>query len=474
MKRLTHLEVENFMKLTMVDFPIKRGVTEISGKNKAGKTSTLNALAVFLDGLKVAPSEPIHTGAERSRIKGRLGEMYVIRYIETGRNGKYTTKIQFQPIDGKPYPATQAQLYDLIGEHSLDPVDFLKLDSKGLFKAFQAFVPGFDFAKALLQHKADYDRRTEVNRVASESRAAASLIIVPAITPDEPIDEADLVKKLQEAGNENARTVQRRANRQTVAVKAVQLRESATQLKANLATTEANIRQGVADAVADFRRQIAALEERIEKATQDAELKILNDRKYVHDTVAANTKEAGELEAQIAAAGALPETIDTAALSEQINKARSTNESINRKAERAKHVATAVKYEAESKALTDSIKARQGAQRKAIADAKLPIEGLDFADGEVRLNDHPFEQASMAEKLTLALAYTVKRNPELRLAWIRDASLLDDEAYACIERLAEEFDCDVLLETVRPIGKNAVVLEDGRVKSLPAAEGAAA
>jgi len=73
----------------------------------------------------------------------------------------------------------------------------------------------------------------------------------------------------------------------------------------------------------------------------------------------------------------------------------------------------------------------------------------------------------MAEKLTVALAYTVKRNPDLRLAWIRDASLLDDEAFACVERLAEEFDCDVLLETVRPIGKNAVVLEDGRVKSLP-------
>jgi hypothetical protein len=473
-KRLSQLEVEYFKKLTLVNIPIKRGVTEISGDNGAGKSSAIDAVMVWLDGLKVAPPEPIHSGAERCRIRGRLGEMYVIRHIDIGKHGKYTTKIQFQPIDGKPYPATQAQLDDLIGEHCLDPVDFLKLDSKGLFKAFQVFVPGFDFARAALEHKADYDRRTEVNRVAKETRAAASLIIVPAKTPDEPIDEAELVKKLEAAGTENARTVQRRANRQTVAAKVVQLRENATQLQANLATMEANIRQSVADAVADFRRQIAVLEERIEKTNQDANLKMLNDRKYVQDTVAANIKEADELEAQIASAGELPKTIDTAELSKQINDARATNEAVNRKAERAKHISTAEKYEAESDVLTESIKIREAAKRKAIADAKLPIEGLDFVDGEVRLNDQPFEQASMAEKLTLALAYTVKRNPGLRLAWIRDASLLDDKAYARVERLAEEFDCDVLLETVRPIGKNAVVLEDGRVKSLPAEEGAAA
>lgn len=473
-KRLTHLEVENFMKLTLVDFPIKRGVTEISGKNKAGKTSTLNALAVFLDGLKVAPSEPINSNADRSRIRGRIGEMDVIRYIDTTKGGKYVTKLQFQPIDGKPYPATQAQLYDLIGEHSLDPVDFLKLDSKGLFKAFQVFVPGFDFAQALVDHKADYDRRTEVNRVATESRAAASLIVVPPGTADESIDEGGLVKKLQEAGTENARTVQRKANRDAHAAKASRLRESAKQLESNRSDTETTIRQTAADTVADLRRQIAALEERIAQTTANAETRILNDRKATQDAIAANNKEADELEAQLASAGPLPEIIDTALLTEQINKARATNEAIKRKAERAKHLATAEKYEAESKALTVSIEARKAAQRQAIADAKLPIAGLDFSDGEVRLNGQPFEQASMAEKLTVALAYTVKRNPELRLAWIRDASLLDDEAFACVERLAEEFDCDVLLETVRPIGKNAVVLEDGRVKSLPATEGAAA
>ncbi len=465
-KRLTRLEVEGFMKCTLVDFPIRRGVTEISGKNKSGKSSTLTALAVFLEGMEVAPKKPINSNSDCCRIRGRIGEMDVIRTISHGKNGKFVTKIQFQPVEGRAYPATQAQLDDLIGEHSLDPLDFLKLDDKGLFKAFQVFVPGFNFAQATLDHKADYDRRTTVNRVADESRAAASLIIVPAGTPDEPVDVAGLVEKLQQAGTENSRTVQRKANRQTQAAKVAQLREEATQLETNFVSVEANIRNATDQTVEELRRQIAALEERIKKTESDAALKIINDRKWVQELAAAKRKEADDLEVQLVAAGPLPEIVDTVALSEQIKQGNATNEAVKRKAERAKHISTAETYEAESKALTNSIKARQAAQQKAIADANLPIAGLDFADGKVLLNGEPFEQASMAEKLTVALAYTVKRNPELRLAWIRDASLLDDEAFACVERLAEEFDCDVLLETVRPIGKNAVVLEDGRVKSL--------
>ena len=187
--RVSRLEVENFKRLTAVDITLPEGVTELSGPNGAGKSSILDSIAVWLDGLRVAPAEPIHRGAERSRIRGRLGEMYVIRHIEKKKGGGYTTRIQFEPIDGKPYPATQRQLDDLIGEHRLDPLDFLALDRKGKFDAFRAFVPGFDFAKAAREHDADFLRRTDVNRMAREARAAASLILVPEGTPEEPLDE---------------------------------------------------------------------------------------------------------------------------------------------------------------------------------------------------------------------------------------------------------------------------------------------
>jgi hypothetical protein len=463
------------MKLTMVDIAIRRGVTEISGRNGSGKSSTMHAIEVLLDGMKVAPAEPINANCERTRIRGRIGEMYVIRHIQQDKHGKYTQKLQFQPIDGKAYPATQAQLHDLIGQHSLDPLDFLKLDSKGMFKAFQTFVPGFDFEQAATDHKTDYDRRTEVNRIAKESRAAAGLILVPALTPDEPIDEAALVKQLQDAGTENARTVQRRANREKVAADAAALRKSIEDAPRQLSEHNARIAEQTSATVEDLTSQILDLEAQIrrkrgqiEQANQNAEKLIADEAARVALLVSAAREEAEALEAQLAEAGPLPEVVDTALLTHRINQARTTNEAVKRKVERTKHITTAEKYERESKELTESIEAREAAKKKAIADANLPLQGLDLADGEIRLNGQPFSQASMAEKITLALAYTVKRNPDLRLAWMRDASLLDDDAYARVEKLAEEYDCDVLLETVRPIGKNVVILEDGRVKSVSA------
>ena len=85
------------------------------------------------------------------------------------------------------------------------------------------------------------------------------------------------------------------------------------------------------------------------------------------------------------------------------------------------------------------------------------------------LNGVPFEQASTALKLKCGVAIAVAKNPKLRLVWIRDASLLDDKSYGQVEQLAKEFDAQLLLETVRPIGSDAIVLEDGQLKKKPAA-----
>jgi hypothetical protein len=175
--RVTRLEVENFKRIVGFSVDLAPGVTEISGRNAQGKTSFLDSINVLIDGMKAAPAEPIHQGAERARITGRLGQMEVIRYIDRKRGGGYTTKLMFKPVEdgAKPYAATQKQLDDLIGEHHLDPLDFLALDKKGKFDALRIFVPGFDFVKAAREHEADYNRRTDVNRLAKEARAAAGL-----------------------------------------------------------------------------------------------------------------------------------------------------------------------------------------------------------------------------------------------------------------------------------------------------------
>jgi chromosome segregation ATPase len=449
-KRLTELQVENYKRIVFLDLKLKPGITEISGRNGAGKSSALDAVAVWLDGMKVAPAEPIRQGAERSRIRGRLGEMYVTRTLRKLKGGTVTNEISFQPIDGKPYPATQKMLDDLIGEHRLDPLDFIALDRKGKFAEFQAFVTGFDFAKATREHAGEYARRTEVNRLARDARAAASLISVPSNLPKEAPDERGLIDELQRAGDQNAETERRRGNRQRAI-------ETLEQCRAVVASAPSQIEVATQAAEQALEQEIARL-----RAAHVTRLASEVDR-ITGDMRAAQAR-IDDLQAKIEGADPLPEIVDTVAVAKRIEEARQVNAALTKLAERRRHESAAKKWEDESAELSASIEARQTAREKAISEAKLPIAGIEFGDEEILLNGVPFDQASTAQKLRVAMALIVARSPSLRLAWIRDASLLDDESYAEMQRLAAEYDCDILIETVRPIGKDAVVLEDGRLK----------
>ncbi len=72
--KVTDLVVENFKRIVAVAVKLNEHVTEISGENEAGKTSTIDALWVLLKGKRVAPAEPIRKGDEVCRIQGRIGE----------------------------------------------------------------------------------------------------------------------------------------------------------------------------------------------------------------------------------------------------------------------------------------------------------------------------------------------------------------------------------------------------------------
>jgi hypothetical protein len=150
------------------------------------------------------------------------------------------------------------------------------------------------------------------------------------------------------------------------------------------------------------------------------------------------------------------------------------NENVRQLQKRRQHEKSAREYEQQADQITERMSNRMQAKQSAIAKSNIPVSGIGFGDGEILLNALPFTQASTAEQLRTAFALIAAQNPTLRLAWIRDGSLLDDDSMQIVNALAEEFDMQVLIETVRPTSKNAIVIEDGRIKQkIEAAEVAA-
>lgn len=465
--KVTELSVENFKRITSVAVRLKPHVTEISGPNGAGKSSYIDALWVLLKGKKVAPAEPIRKGAERCRIRGRIGEYMVTRIFKRTRTDEVTTELRIER-DNESMPPTEAFMRTLIGDHMLDPGDFIALTSDQKFDVFRSFVPDVDFKAIANQNRQDYDRRTDVNRQAKEARAAAHMISVPEGTPTAQVDRTALVQQLQEAGDGNAAIERRRANREKCI-------EQIAELKA--------VHAGAADRAQVYADEVgSALQKRVEEITADidrlqlalevAKRQAGEDIRRRQAEIASQAEialeQAADLQTRLEGAGPLPDVIDTQALVHKIREAELTNENVVKLQTREKHVKTADRYEDESAEITGRMEAREKAKQEAIAAAQLPVAGITFGDGEVFLDGVPFDQASTAQKFRVGVAIAVAKNPTLRLVWVRDASLLDDNSYELIGKLAAEFDCQILLETVRAIGKDAIVLEDGHIKEAAA------
>jgi len=454
--KVTQLKVENFKRIIAVDVSLGEHITEISGANGAGKSSTIDALWVLLKGKRVAPEEPIRAGQSRCRIQGQLGEYLVTRTFTRDRHGEITTGLRIERGD-EGMPATEAFMKHLIGEHMLDPGDFIALSPADKFDVFRSFVPEVDFKLIANQNRKDYDRRTDVNRVVREARAAASMINVPEGTPQALIDVDGLVAELSRAGDQNAATERRRANREKASAEIEQLRHSA--VKAGNAIKEySDERQARCEA------RVAELEALIRREREECARDIGARTSEIQEAAERAQARAQELAAALEVAGPLPESIDLGAIQKRISEARAVNANVLLLQQRQKHLQVAEQFERESEELTKRMEERERTKQAAIAKAQLPIAGITFKDEEVYLNGVPFEQASTALKLKCGVAIAVAKNPQLRLVWIRDASLLDDKSYETVAHLAREFDCQILLETVRPIGSDAVILEDGQVK----------
>ena len=92
----------------------------------------------------------------------------------------------------------------LAGVLSFDPLAFARAKPKEQFDQLRPFVQGIDFEKVDAQNRGDYERRTDANRLAKQAQASADMIVVPAATPDEPVNIAELSTELEAAGTLNA------------------------------------------------------------------------------------------------------------------------------------------------------------------------------------------------------------------------------------------------------------------------------
>ncbi|NEV75523.1 AAA family ATPase [Rhodopseudomonas sp. BR0C11] len=430
--RILSLEVENILRVVAVRLQPNGQVLELTGKNRAGKSSVIDALWIALGG-KIPP-DPIHDGAEMGQVLVEIGDDTGLKYsvqkrIKQKENGEIAPSLIIENADGAKISNAQTILNALIGSLSCDPLDFIAMKPKDQFDLLKRFVPGVDFEAIEKANADDFSIRTDVNRDIKNRRAQLDAIKVDEAS--EQIDVDALLEELTKAADHNAAIERQKLEIQTNENRAIETLRRAQQL---------------VDEAQDLRRRADDL---------DQNAATLRD-------------EATQLAESVNSAPDLPDPIDPTALRTKINEARAHNTRVQENeraiAQRSRLEADLKILEEQSSALTAAIESRKAAKEKAISEAEMPVPGISFGDGIILYEGHPLQNASQAQKLQIAIAVAEAMQPRLRFITTKNAALLDDESWAAMTKLAEEKDLLIIAETVNSSRPTAVVIEDGHVR----------
>ena len=409
--KIVALQVENFLRISAVLIKPDGNLVEIAGANGQGKTSVLNAIWCALAGRAAEPPRPIRKGQERALIKVNLGELVVTRTFTPAKDGGITSHLRVTNAEGTPFTSPQKVLDELMGVLTFDPLEFARMKPREQYDALRGLVPGVDFDAIDKLNAADYELRRQLNVQRAGLDAQAAAIKISPMAPTERVDEKPLLDQMQNAAAHNGKIEQDKLGRERL--------QAAIKDKQELAGAR--------------RREAAeAREEAVERDNFAVE--------FEQDALA--------LQEKFNALPALAATIDVQAVREELEQVQIDNTVVDQ-IERRERFRTQIGDLAErGDALTAAMEKRNAAKKQAVAEAKLPVEGLALGEGMVLMNSVPFSQASDAEQLRASIALAMAMNPKLRVLRVRDGSLLDERSLELVRKMATDGDFQVWMELV--------------------------
>lgn len=445
--KVIELRAENIKRLVAVQIKPEGNFVQVTGENEQGKTSVLDAIWWALGGEREIQTMPIRLGQEKAKIELDLGEFTVIRRFTAREGGTFSSTLEIRNAEGFKASSPQALLDKMIGKLAMDPLAFLKAKSDEQAHQIRSLVPGFDFAKNDADLKKTFDARTEIGRQIRQLEGQlAGFNDLPAEIP-EWRDPKDLLMKLDTAHHFNAAIDDDMRRRE----------DEKRQLQAMM------------DHIVEIQKQMLALkEERDEhyKAIAILEQRIEKGQVMLNDASA----DCDAFETKIKTQAEPLQKADTEEIRKEMDQLQVDN-ALAERAKRRHQVFEQVESQKEDyDALTKALELRKAAETTAIAEAKLPVEGLGFGPHGVTINGHPLDQASASQQLRLSVAIARAQNSKLRVMRIIDGSLLGRAQMAELEAIANEHDYQIWIERVATGEDIGVVIEEGRVKGqdLPA------
>jgi len=424
MAKIIGLMANNIKNLKAVEITPTGNMVELRGQNGAGKSAIIDSIFSALTGRRL--KDPIQHGQDRADVEVNMGDFIVKK--------KWTDKgesIQVYSIgeDGKKitHNSPQTFLNEKIGALSFDPLSFQGMKSSDRVELLKKLV-GLTFDDINEQREGVYEQRTGTNIKIKDCIAQLQNIEAPnPETPNEEVSYKAELDKIQVL----------RDKKQACDDFADQKNDVECSIEETAALVKFNENK-----IKELQEEIKGYKESIEKLKADPLMTTASPEKITPEQI-------------IAAESALQDIED---------------KNVTIKA--AKRYRELIKESAKQKKVSDefSQKLTRLDQDKAtrIANAKFPIPGLKFTDDEVIYNETNFDRLSTGEQIRVSTAIGMALNPDLKVIFIREGSLLDKKNLQHIAEQAKEKDYQVWVEICADTAAVGFFIENGQVTTTKA------
>lgn len=467
--RIHRLRAENVLRLEVVEIVPDEHRVIIGGKNGAGKSSVLNAIAMVIGGGKHVPEKVLREGEKRGKVVLDVGPFRLTRTWSRNDNGR----LKIEAKEGQDAPTAQRLLDKLYDAIAFDPFAWARL---GETKAGQkkqredllkvARVP-IDLDGNLRDRAARYDERRMVGRERDKLRGAVeSRPLIEA--PKERVELTPLLDEFQQAAK--ARAEVRSAEREAERAKA-RAAEVLTYVQERTEAFEARIAQAQRSHE-EWLRQIEEQKRQREDEIRRLERELPQAQEGWAEQVTEAEQAAEQAHVHLKELAAAP---DTDEIQRRIDEAKEANRRFEQAQERRDLEAELENAEANYEELSGQIERLDEERTEALKQAALPVDGLGFDEDGVVYHGMPFAQLAQSERLRISIAMAMALNkPEnggagLKVMLCRDGALFDQEHLALVCQLAKDKDYQLWIETVGEDEACSVVMEEGRVRDADTA-----
>jgi len=430
--KIVGMTIENYRNIEFVDLKLDTKLNIVSGKNGAGKTSLIEAMIDAIEGkgeLGKCPERKIKKGKDKAvielEIDGTDGKLNIKRTITpkgvylkaTKEDGSDIKQSDLSTIMDK----TTINLMKLLNLSPTEQIDFVKR------------IGGIDTSEIEALYKEKFEERTVLNRELKKTKAVAEET-PPIIEQVEVPDIQKMQARISEAGGHNRYVLQQ---------------EQAC-IEADRITSAAE------SAVELFTLDVEAAKKKIEAARDVLAVKkqlLANAKK--ESTI--RKKDASEKKALI------EEPIDVSEILAKIEEAEKLQQ-INMAYDHYQGLLGNVQDKQEEvDQINSEMKALLEKREALINGSRLPFKNVSF-DKETGLliNSIPFSEMSTAQKIKIMAKLYIASNPELKVIYIQDGSLLDPDTLREMTEMSELKDFQFLVELVGE-QQNSIVMREGRI-----------